>query len=237
VDLEVGGSIPPGGTNTELDLQSGRSAVHEIAMRFGLTRFSSLAIFFFLCSPAFAGPSNNPPPEIVARSAWAAKRADTTLMTPQTPRAIVIHHTGEKRAPQLPLQQKLQRLLRFAQAAGVVGTQPKPPWGDVPYHFYVDAAGRIGEGRSLAFAGDSNTHYDTANRIQIVVEGHFNQEEPSVAQLRSLDRLVVWLAARYKVPAASVSGHGDHVANTDCPGQGLKAHLPGLRAMVAKATR
>ena len=79
-------------------------------------------------------------------------------------------------------------------------------------------AGRIGEGRSLDFAGDSNTAYDTANRIQIVVEGHFNQEQPSVAQLRSLDRLVVWLAARYQVPATSISGHGDHVANTDCPG-------------------
>jgi hypothetical protein len=217
-----------------LQEQSGRSVAHEIAMRFGLMRYCSLAILFFLCSPAFAGPSN-PQPEILPRSAWAAKPADTALMQRQTPRAIVIHHTGDKRAPQQSLQEKLQRLQRFSQAAGTVGTQPKPPWGDVPYHFYVDATGRIGEGRSLDFAGDSNTPYDTANRIQIVVEGHFNQEEPSAAQLRSLDRLVVWLAARYQVPATSISGHGDHVANTDCPGQGLKAHLPALRAMVAKA--
>jgi hypothetical protein len=217
-----------------LDLQgaSGRSAVHEIAMRYGLTRFCSLVMLSFLCASAFAGP-RNPPPEILPRSAWAAKPANTSLMQPQTPREIVIHHTGEKRAPQQSLQEKLQKLQRFSQAAGTVGTTPKPPWGDVPYHFYVDAAGRIGEGRSLGFAGDSNTKYDTANRIQIAVEGHFDQEQPNPAQLRSLDRLVVWLAARYKVSATHVSGHGDHVGNTDCPGQGLKSYLPALRDKVA----
>ena len=174
-------------------------------------------------------------PPILPRAAWAAKPADTSLMQSQTPREIVIHHTGEKRRPQLALQEKLQKLQRFSQSAGMVGTAPKPPWGDMPYHFYVDAAGRIAEGRSLDFAGDSNTKYDTANRIQIVVEGHFDQEQPASAQLKSLDRLVVWLADRYSVPAVKISGHSDHVGNTDCPGRNLKAHLPVLRAKVTNA--
>ncbi|HET7154449.1 MAG TPA: peptidoglycan recognition family protein [Hyphomicrobiaceae bacterium] len=174
-------------------------------------------------------------PPILPRAAWAAKPADTSLMQSQTPREIVIHHTGEKRRPQLTLQEKLQKLQRFSQSAGMVGTAPKPPWGDMPYHFYVDAAGRIAEGRSLDFAGDSNTKYDTANRIQIVVEGHFDQEQPVPAQLKSLDRLVVWLADRYNVPAVKISGHSDHVGNTDCPGWNLKAYLPVLRAKVTNA--
>ena len=174
-------------------------------------------------------------PPILPRAAWAAKPADTSLMQSQTPREIVIHHTGEKRRPQLTLQEKLQKLQRFSQSAGMVGTAPKPPWGDMPYHFYVDAAGRIAEGRSLDFAGDSNTKYDTVNRIQIVVEGHFDQEQPVPAQLKSLDRLVVWLADRYNVPAVKISGHSDHVGNTDCPGWNLKAYLPVLRAKVTNA--
>ena len=94
----------------------------------------------------------------------------------------------------------------------------------------------IGEGRNLGFAGDSNTRYDTANRIQIVVEGHFDQEQPAAAQLRSLDRLVVWLAARHAIPAAKISGHADHVGDTDCPGKGLKTYLPTLRAKVAQTS-
>lgn len=175
-------------------------------------------------------------PNIVPRAAWSAKPADTTLMRPQTPREIVIHHTGEKRRPQLTLREKLRSLQTFSQSAGLVGTTPKPPWGDVPYHFYVDAAGRIGEGRNLGFAGDSNTPYDTANRVQIVVEGNFDQEQPAPAQLAALDRIVLWLAARYHVPAAKISGHADHVGGTACPGQGLKAHLPELRAKAAKTS-
>lgn len=185
-------------------------------------------------APTLAADRTAAPP-ILPRAAWAAKPADTSLMKSQTPREIVVHHTGEKRRPQLTLQEKLQKLLRFSQSAGMVGTAPKPPWGDMPYHFYVDAAGRIAEGRSLDFAGDSNTKYDTANRIQIVVEGHFDQEQPASAQLKSLDRLVVWLADRYNVPAVKISGHSDHVDNTDCPGRSLKAYLPVLRAKVTNA--
>ena len=193
-----------------------------------------LACLGLTTAPALAADRIAAPP-ILPRAAWAAKPADTSLMKSQTPREIVIHHTGEKRRPQLTLQEKLQKLQKFSQSAGMVGTAPKPPWGDVPYHFYVDAAGRIAEGRSLHFAGDSNTKYDTANRIQIVVEGHFDQEQPAPVQLKSLDRLVVWLADRYNVPAIKISGHSDHVGNTDCPGRNLKSHLPVLRAKLTSA--
>jgi len=200
-----------------------------------LVRSCLLAAILACLSPATVPTlAADAAPPILPRAAWAANRANTSLMKPQTPREIVIHHTGEKRRPQLTLQEKLQKLQKFSQSAGMVGAAPKPPWGDVPYHFYVDAAGRIAEGRSLDFAGDSNTKYDTANRIQIVVEGHFDQE-PAPVQFKSLDRLVVWLAARYKIPALKILGHGDHVANTDCPGQSLKTYLPSLRAKVANA--
>ena len=174
-------------------------------------------------------------PPIVPRAAWAARPPDVSLMKRQMPRGIVVHHTGEKSAPQLTLGDKLQKLQNFARSAGRVGTSPKPPWGDLPYHFYIDASGRIGEGRSLAFAGDSNTAYDTSDLIQIVLEGHFNVEQPAPAQLIALDRLVTWLAARYRIRAEHISGHSDHVGGTECPGEGLKRYLPDLRSKVAKA--
>jgi hypothetical protein len=179
-------------------------------------------------------------PEIVPRSAWGAKPADTGLMKPQLPREIVIHHTAERQQSELTLAQKLQRLQRFSRAPGTVTApgspdgRPKAAWGDVPYHFYIDSGGRIGEGRDVRYAGDTNTEYDPANRIQIVLEGQFDKEQPTPAQLQSLDRLAIWLAAKYRVAPGKISGHGDHVV-TDCPGQGLKAYLPVLRAKVAKA--
>jgi hypothetical protein len=171
-------------------------------------------------------------PEIVPRSAWGAKPANAELMKPQAPREIVIHHTAVRQQPKLSLERKLRGLQSFSQTPGSVNGRPKAAWGDVPYHFYIDAAGRIGEGRDVGYAGDTNTEYSTANRIQIVLEGHFDAEQPAPAQLRSLDRLVLWLAAKYRVPASKVSGHNDHAA-TDCPGQHLKSYLPTLREKVA----
>jgi hypothetical protein len=173
-------------------------------------------------------------PDIVPREKWGARPADTTLMKPQVPREIVVHHTSIKRQPKLTLAQKLRGLQGFSQSPGSVNGRPKVAWGDVPYHFYIDLTGRIGEGRDVNYAGDTNTKYSTANRIQIVLEGHFDKEEPTSAQLKSLDALVLWLAAKYRVPAAGISGHNDHVA-TDCPGRHLKAYLPQLQKKVTDA--
>jgi hypothetical protein len=174
-------------------------------------------------------------PDIVPRSGWGAKPAKTEMMKPQTPREIVIHHTSVKQQPKLSLERKLRGLQGFSQNPGTVNGRPKVAWGDMPYHFYIDSAGRIGEGRDVGYAGDTNTRYSTANRIQIVLEGHFDKEEPSPAQLQALDKLVVWLARKYRVPAGKISGHNDHVS-TDCPGKHLKSYLPTLRDKVAKAS-
>jgi len=106
----------------------------------------------------------------------------------------------------------------------------------VPYHFYIDVSGRIGEGRDLSFAGDTNTDYDSGDKIQIVVEGNFEREEPSVGQRESLTRLVVWLAAERGITADKIDGHNDFAA-TDCPGKTLKAMLPELRDRVSRADR
>jgi len=171
-------------------------------------------------------------PDIVSREKWGARPADTALMMSQVPREIVIHHTSGKQQPKVTLAQKLRGLQGFSQLAGTVNGRPKAAWGDLPYHFYIDLTGRIGEGRDLNYAGDTNTRYSTANRIQVVLEGHFDKEEPTPAQLQSLDRLVLWLAAKYQVPATGISGHNDHVA-TDCPGRNLKSYLPQLQRKVA----
>lgn len=170
-------------------------------------------------------------PDIVQREEWGAKPANTALMKPQVPREIVIHHTSVRQQPKLTLAQKLRGLQSFSQTPGTVNGRPKPAWGDVPYHFYIDLTGRIGEGRDINYAGDTNTKYSTANRIQIVLEGHFDREEPSPAQLQSLDKLVLWLAAQYRVPPTKISGHNDHVP-TDCPGRNLKSYLPQLQSKV-----
>ncbi len=175
-------------------------------------------------------------PEIVSRAEWGAAAANASMMKAQAPKGIIIHHTGVRQQPKLTLEKKLHGLQSFSMSPGTLsGTKKKKPaWGDMPYHFYIDVSGRIGEGREVAFAGDTNTGYDTDGFIQVVVEGEFEKEKPVPAQLAALDKLTTWLAAAYRIPPDRITGHDDH-APSDCPGRNLKPYLDELRGKVAAA--
>ncbi|MGB2755139.1 MAG: peptidoglycan recognition family protein [Phycisphaerae bacterium] len=56
-----------------------------------------------------------------------------------------------------------------------------------------------------------------AQGIGICLVGHFNREQPTAAQMASLEALVAALAARYHIPLERVVGHGE-LKNTECPG-------------------
>jgi len=155
-------------------------------------------------------------------------------MQVQKPNEIIIHHTGERKQPRVSLEAKMRGLQNFGMTPGHVGLLSKPAWGDLPYHFYVDFAGKIAEGRDIDFAGDSTTNFDNDGRIQITVEGDFEHEEPSQEQLSSLTTLVVWLALKYGIAPEGIAGHGDY-DQTDCPGRNLKPFLENLRKAVTDA--
>lgn len=174
-----------------------------------------------------------PQPVIVSRAEWGAKPPLAGIEAfRHEPRFITIHHTAVKMAPKTTLEKKLKGLQAFSQKPAKVGKKTREAWPDIPYHYYIDASGRIGEGREVVYAGDTNTGYDTRGHIQIVVEGEFNVEQPRPAQLESLKALVLWLAARYRVPAGEVRGHGD-IAQTECPGKALIPVVPELAKAVA----
>lgn len=187
------------------------------------------ACLLFCVMASVAGrtdPGASPP--IVSRAAWGATPAKTQMMSPQKPTGIVLHHTSVRQQKKVSLEAKLRGLQGFSMSPGTVGKVKKPAWGDLPYHYYIDVSGRIGEGRDVAFAGDTNTKYETAGQILIVVEGQFDKEKPTDAQIASLLALTAWLTQRYKIDPARITGHNDH-APTDCPGANLKVYLPALR--------
>src|ERR1700733_12548054 len=148
-----------------------------------------------LGSSAAASAQKVAAPRIVSRAAWKAEPADEALMQRQTPTALIVHHTDTAQARKRSLEVKLRNLQHFSINPGTLAEtgKAKPAWGDVPYHYYIDVSGRIGEGRSPAFAGDTNTDYDAVGYIQVVVEGNFETETPDHRQLAALDALVAWL--------------------------------------------
>ncbi|MGQ0714421.1 MAG: peptidoglycan recognition protein family protein [Gemmatimonadaceae bacterium] len=178
-------------------------------------------------------PSAAPVPElpIVSRTAWGARDPVLPMREHRIER-ITIHHTATRQDPSRSLTSKLQGLQRFSQRDdSLADGRRKPAWADVPYHYYIAVDGSVGEARSWRYAGDSNTPYDPAGHLLVVVEGNFEEEQLTDAQRRALESMVVTFAKRFAVPGDRLGAHKDF-ASTRCPGKNVMAELPRLRELV-----
>lgn len=170
-------------------------------------------------------------PSILSRKDWNVNKP-AGKAAKHKPRFLTIHHTGTPQKSDLSIVQKMRGLQNFSQNEGKLASgKSKPAWFDVPYHYYIAANGTIAEGRQIKYVGDTNTEYDPTGHALVVLEGTFNTEQPTAKQLESLQKMIAWLARRYKIPAAAIKGHNDY-AKTACPGENLKKLFPELRQVV-----
>jgi len=180
-----------------------------------------------------ASPESVLRPDIVSREQWSAKNPVGEAKE-HTIRFITIHHTASAQKKGVSIEKKMLSLQNFSQMESRLDTgKLKPVWFDIPYHFYISVDGKIAEGRSLKFAGDTNTDYDPAGHALVVLEGNFENEEPSGEQLRSLQAIALWLAVSHKVAVSDIKAHNDY-ASTACPGKKLKSQLPPLRTKIVE---
>jgi hypothetical protein len=165
--------------------------------------------------------------KILSRKEWGAK-PPVAEMKRHDPTRITIHHTATLQKPDRLLKQKMRALQDFSQREGKLGDgKPKPAWPDVPYHFYIASNGEVAEGRDVSFIGDTNTKYNPSGHVLIVLEGNFEEEQPTVAQVASLGKMIAWLTKRYDVPPEKIGGHKDF-AETLCPGKNLHKLIPEM---------
>ncbi|WP_242693040.1 peptidoglycan recognition protein family protein [Sabulibacter ruber] len=172
---------------------------------------------------------------VVTRAQWGAMNPLLPMKT-HVPQKITIHHTATKQNASRTVQEKLKSLQKFSMERSPLSDgRIKEPWADVPYHFYIAVDGTIGEGRQLQYVGDSNTPYDPTGHVLIVLEGNFQNEKVSEAQLQSLKSLSLAVAKRWKISGDNISGHKDN-ATTACPGEDLYQLLPQLREMINRGS-
>jgi hypothetical protein len=175
------------------------------------------------------------PPQIISRQEWKAKDS-IGEMKKQTPEHITIHHTASPQKEKISIEKKMQILQNFSQSESRLDSgKLKPVWPDIPYHYYIAVDGKIAEARDVNYAGDTNTDYNPSGHILIVLEGNFENEQPSDKQILSLEELTAWLSFKWKIPASEVKAHNDY-ASTACPGKNLKNLLPEIRKRIAEAT-
>lgn len=202
-------------------------------MRLRLVMITCLAFGAGACSGARPLPDALIPPgvEFVSRAEWGA-RPPVLPMQAHALIRLTIHHTGTNQNFNRTVADKLRGLQLFSQRNDSLASgRLKPAWPDVPYHFYVGVDGVVGEGRDWRYAGDTNTEYDPAGHLLVVVEGNFQRDTLTTAQRRTLDVIVPALARRFRIPADRLASHRDY-ARTECPGANLYAELPRYRELI-----
>jgi hypothetical protein len=160
--------------------------------------------------------ANRPPPrpvpvvDVVSRGEWGARPPQLSRMVPHTISRLTVHHAGDQAGVTGPPQ------FRGWQNWHMSGQG----WPDIAYHVLIGVDGTVYEGRDPAYRGDTGTSYDTTGHFLVVVEGNFEAEHPTGAQLDSLVKVLAWAAEHYGVSPSTITGHRDHAA-TACPGKYL----------------
>ncbi|MFC4507084.1 MULTISPECIES: peptidoglycan recognition family protein [Streptomyces] len=200
--------------------------------------------------------------EYITRAGWGADeslrfKADGTENSPQTyypAQTLTVHHTAGANGDTDPAA--TIRAYYYLHAI-------TNDWGDIGYHFLIDEAGLVYEGRYTGTDGIPAHNADgkmvtafhtsgfNSGNLGIAVLGTFESQAPTAAAGASLTRLLAALSDYHDLdPKAAVtfvnpvngvtkdvqmiSGHRDWLA-TDCPGTTLYGNLPDLRKAVATA--
>lgn len=174
--------------------------------------------------PAPAASNSGVMAGVLPRSRWATGAEIPSRMDPMLPpRRVTIHHDaltsqGFTSTSERDAMAYINRIRASHQTKG---------WGDVGYHFLIDPAGRVWEGRRLKFQGahvkDQNEH-----NVGIVCLGNFERHSPTAAQINALVQHVNRVTAAYRIPPSAIRTHRE-LAQTLCPGRSLQARILDLR--------
>ncbi len=171
----------------------------------------------------------------IRRASWGARTTRSNVEPMGNPFRITIHHSAE---PLLSTTVSASE----AEVRRIQKSHQDPPrgWADIGYHFLIDRAGRVVEGRPIRFQGAHAGNRETnRGNIGICVLGNFvpqpergpdyaRAQHPSEAQWKSLERLVGALRKRYGIPRRQIFAHKDF-RDTSCPGPELSRWVQRVR--------
>lgn len=170
------------------------------------------------------------PSGVIPRREWTSTPTIAALANPMNGvRRITIHHSGivsggvRSKADAARMLEAIRR--------GHVSQQ----WADIGYHFIIDPAGRIWEGRPLRYQG-AHVKLNNEHNLAVMVMGNFDEEQPTPQAVGSLDRFVAEQMRIYRVPVRQASDrlsglftHQELMA-TACPGRALQRYMVAARS-------
>lgn len=168
------------------------------------------------------GGSSGPaaaPGDVQPRSAWRASRPIASRLTRASGgyNKITVHHTADISGARFDgsLRDSTQTL-RQVQSEHMDGRG----YGDIGYHYLIDPAGRVFEGRSLSYQGAHAGGVRNRQNIGICLLGNFETRRPTPQAISALTELLAELRRENRIERDQVFCHRE-LKSTLCPG----AHL------------
>lgn len=163
----------------------------------------------------------------ISRSSWAgAGPVGSKVNAMNGVSKLTIHHEGWTAVnftDQSTTAERLEKIRKYH-----VGENH---WGDIGYHYIVDRAGRVWEGRPIQYQG-AHVSKNNEHNIGILVLGNFEKQSPSSAQLQSLYATTAALSRQHGIKASMVRSHRE-INPTTCPGKNLQNQMNALRQQLA----
>ncbi len=185
--------------------------------------------------------SNNPPaikpnrmgvekPTVISREEWGARPPESGYSNHPYFRKLTLHHAAGWAAKSLDEGKAAVKSIQEFHQDG-------RGWSDIGYHFLVDMAGNIYQGRPETVLGAHVGGANTGN-IGVCALGCYHPPETSwpcddemtYATEKSLIHLYSWIADTYGVDPNVLKGHRDYFGTTSCPGDNVWSMLPQMRA-------
>lgn len=179
-------------------------------------------------TPTTSQPPREPQPPagglaIQPRHAWTREAPIPARMNRMLPiQRITVHHSGFRTIEYTGLQDTIQALNEIRN----VHVRDNG-WGDIGYHYIIDRAGRIWEGRPVAWQG-AHVRAQNEHNLGVMLMGNFDNQAPSREQLEALHQAVRHLRHAYRVAQDEIVTHQELMA-TRCPGVSLQGWMNRAR--------
>jgi hypothetical protein len=173
---------------------------------------------------------------VIPRSAWTRTGpiANRLIHDMGSVNRITVHHEGDDvftATSQAVVGARLERIRQFHTTRVKQGA-PGEKWADIGYHYIIDPAGRVWEGRDTRYQG-AHVQDHNENNLGVMVMGNFERQSPTPMAVATLDAFVAEQMSRYRVPRARVYTHRE-LNPTECPGTNLQRHMVWTRGRGGK---
>lgn len=180
-----------------------------------------------LDTPIYEHTDGGPTPDLspISRRSWALLPQRISRLHPMGRIwRLTVHHEG---APLPNLNTSPRAVARNLRQIMKVHMEQNRA-GDIGYHFIIDRAGRVWQGRPLDFRGAHAGGKANVGNLGVMLLGNFDIQEPSLRQKATLQAFLEKLMAEKGLSGRRILTHRE-IKATRCPGKNLQRFVDAIR--------